>query len=68
MCVIDFRHVMCVFKWYPIKDGYTPLWTAAGKGHLKVVEYLATEAKVNPNQANKVLSVIKDVCHRDVCV
>ena len=41
-------------KWYAIKYRVTPLFFAAAAGHLKVVEYLLTEAKVNPNQANKV--------------
>ena len=63
---------MCVcswfVKWYAIKHGRTPLLIAAKRGHLKVVEYLVTEAKANPNQADEVLSVIKDVCDRDMCV
>ena len=33
-----------------------------------MVAYLVTEAKVNPNQSDKVLSVIKDVYDCDVCV
>ena len=50
-------------KWYAIKLRRTPLWIAAKGGHLKVVEYLVTEAKADPNLADKVLSVIKDVCN-----
>ena len=48
-------YVFPLFKWYPIKYGITPLWIAAGQGHLKVVEYLVAEAKVDPNQQDKVL-------------
>ena len=63
---------MCVsvcVKWYPIKDERTPLWIAAQNGHLKVVEYLATEVKADPNQPDKVLSVtLFDVCDGDVCL
>ena len=62
---------MCVslfVEYYVIKHGRTPLWIAAKQGHLKVVECLVTKAKANPNQPDKVLSVIKDICHRDVCV
>ena len=62
MCVSSF------VKWYAIKNGCTPLLIAAEEGHVKVVEYLVTEAKVNANQANEVLSVICDVCDRGVCV
>ena len=58
---------LCV-KWYPIKCGCTPLWDAACGGHLKVVEYLVTEAKADPNQPDKVLSVKLDVCDGDVCL
>ena len=57
MCVIDFRNVMRVFmfvKWDAIEVGRTPLWVAAEGGYLKVVAYLVTEVKVNPNQANEV--------------
>ena len=53
---------------YSIKDGRTPLLAAAHQGHLNVVKYLFTEAKVNPNQPDKVLSGSDDVCDRDVCV
>ena len=70
--VIDFCDLMCVslcVKWYPIKDGRTAIWDAARYGLLKVVEYLATEAKANPNQPDKVLSVtLLDVCDGDVCL
>ena len=57
-------------KWYAIKQMYeqTPLLEAAQQGHVNVVEYLVTEAKANPNQPDEVLSVICDVCDRDVCV
>ena len=55
-----------VVKWNPIKDGCTDLWIAAKNGHFEEVKYLATEAKVDPNQADKVLSVELDVCDRDV--
>ena len=55
-------------QWYPIKDGRTPLSIAAQGDHLKVVKCLLTEAKVDPNQPDKVLSGAYDVCGRDVCV
>ena len=62
---------MCVLlfvKSYAIKDGDTPLFIAAIKGHFNVVKYLVEEAKANPNQPNKVLSVIKDTCYCDGCL
>ena len=59
---------LCV-KWYPTKLAITPLWVAAREGHLKVVEYLVTEAKADPNQPDQVLSVtLLDVCDGDVCL
>ena len=72
LCIIDFHDVICVcvcvsliVKWYPIKDGRAPLGIAALRGHLKVVEYLVTEAKVNPNQSDEVINVICDACDGD---
>ena len=59
---------LCV-KWYPIQSGCTPLWIAACGGHLKVVEYLVTEAKADSNQQDQVLSVtLLNVCDGDVCL
>ena len=62
---------MCVslfIEWCRIKIGRTLVFVAAEGGHLKVVEYLVTVAKVNPNQSDKVLSVICDGCDGGVCV
>ena len=64
MCVC----VSPLVKWCAIKHGQTPLFVAAAEDHYKVVECLLTEARVNPNQAAQVLSVIKDVCDHGVCV
>ena len=50
MCVCVSSFVKC----YPIKFEQTPLFLAAAEGHFKVVQYLVTEAKVNPNQPDKV--------------
>ena len=69
MRVIDFCGMMCVslcLKWQPIKFGCTPLWIAALSDRLKVVQYLLTKAKVNPNQANKVFFKTCGACDCDV--
>ena len=69
MSVIDFCDVMCVslcVKWQPIKHGQTPLWIASRYGRLKMVEYLATEAKIDPNKADEIVSVTCAVCNGDV--
>ena len=59
----------CVLNGIPSKFGCTPLWNAAQYGHLKVVEYLVTEAKADPNQPDEVLSVtLLDVCDGDMCL
>ena len=47
-------------KWCAIKDGFTPVSIAAREGHLEVVKYLVTEAKVDANQPNKVWSGVYD--------
>ena len=59
--VHNITHAFLFAKWYRIKDGRTPLWIAVEGGHVKVVEYLVTEAKVNPNQPDEVCSVISCV-------
>ena len=42
-------------EWSILQDGCTPLWAAAFNGRLKVVQYLWTDCKADPNQPNKVL-------------